>query len=271
MSFHITSPTGEIVPVRPAATVMVVRDAEPADSGVEVFVLRRTTVAAFGAGMYVFPGGRVDDADGGADIESFVADLDDERASAALGVERGGLAYWVAAIRECFEEAGLLLAHPRTGGTPHIDPNDRHAVHCGDMSIIDVCRRHDLVLDAGALRYVAHWITPVGESRRFDTRFFVAEAPHGQDGVHDETETIDSRWIRPADALRDAERGDLLLMPPTVANIEFLVDCASAADAIAKADAAGPPSCIEPRLRVTAEGRVVGVALPHDPDYLDLA
>ena len=104
----------EEIPLRPAATVMLVRDAE--GGGIEVFMVRRATSAAFAGGMYVFPGGRVDDADGASGAATFVAGLDDAAASATLGLPSGGLAYWVAAIRECFEEAGLLLACSSGGG-----------------------------------------------------------------------------------------------------------------------------------------------------------
>jgi 8-oxo-dGTP pyrophosphatase MutT (NUDIX family) len=271
----------ETIPAKPAATVMVVRNAEPdvsgrpgasepgaTDPGVEVFVLRRTSGAAFGAGMFVFPGGRVDVADDGPAIEPYVDGMDDAVASRQLGIETGGLAFWVAAIRECFEESGLLLAAARSGGPPAPEPADRVAVHRGELSMIELCRKHDLVLDAGALRYVAHWVTPVGETpRRFDTRFFLAAAPAGQHGVHDDAETVDSRWVRPADALRDAEQGELMMMPPTIANILFLDGCTDAAAALAKADAAGPPRRIHPKIRRDASGALVSFSMPVDPDY----
>lgn len=258
-------PTHEIIPAKPAATVMLVRDAAP---GVEVFVLRRTSGAAFAAGMFVFPGGRVDDTDGGAALEPFVDGMDDASASAALGIDQGGLAFWVAAIRESFEESGLLLARTPSGGPPPPMDTERGAVHRGELSMIELCQRHELVLDAGALRYVAHWVTPEGETpRRFDTRFFLAVAPEGQEGVHDEGETVDSRWVRPSDALRDVERGELIMMPPTIANLRFVEDCASADEAIAKADAAGIPPRIQPKIRRDPDGGFVSFAMPDDPDY----
>jgi 8-oxo-dGTP pyrophosphatase MutT (NUDIX family) len=244
---------------------MLVRDVEP--RGLEVFVLRRTASAAFAAGSYVFPGGRVDEADGAAAIEDFCVGLDDGAASAALGLDRGGLAYWVAAVRECFEEAGVLLARRRDSGPPRHDVGDRRAVHAGKLSMAELCRRHDLVLDLAGIRYVAHWVTPVGESRRFDTRFFLAAAPSGQDGRHDDAELVDSRWVRPADALADAEAGNLLMLPPTIANLRTLASSGSVAEALAAADAEGPPSCIRPRMRRDESGRVIGIALPGDADY----
>ena len=247
---------------------MVVRD----EAELEVFVLRRTTSAVFAGGMYVFPGGKVDAADGGPDIEPYCDGLDDATASAALGVEHGGLAYFVAAVRECFEEAGILLARRSDGGPVVPTDADRHAVHAGELSMVELCRRDGLVLELTAVRYVAHWVTPVGETpRRFDTRFFLAVAPPDQPGAHDDTETVHSMWIRPADALGQAARGELGMMPPTIANLEAIAGCATTAEVLALVDAAGRPPRIEPRMRRDADGRIVGVAMPTDPDYADLA
>ena len=128
-----------------------------------------------------------------------------------------------------------------------------------------------MLLDAGALRYVV----ALGDAgrrvgRRFDTRFFLAAAPDGQDGRHDDAELDDSRWVVPADALAAFDRGELVLMHPTEANLRFIADCATVAEALAHADAAGPPPRIEPRIRRDAEGKMVGIALPDDPDYDDL-
>ena len=182
------------------------RDAEP--SGVEVFVLRRTASAAFAADMYVFPGGRVDDVDGASELEPYCDGLDDATASARLGIDHGGLAYWVAAVRECFEEAGVLLARRRDGGPLVVDETERKAVHAGELSMQQLCERDDLVLDLTAIRYIAHWVTPVGEGpRRFDTRFFLAAAPDDQEGLHDDAELVHSMWVRPADAVRAGRGG----------------------------------------------------------------
>jgi 8-oxo-dGTP pyrophosphatase MutT (NUDIX family) len=258
------------VPVRPAATVMLVRDASaPSGTAVEVFMLRRTAGASFGAGMYVFPGGRVDLGDHAADLAHYCRGLDDESASRQLGLEAGGLAYWVAAVRECFEEAGVLLAERRDGGPLQLRNEDRHAVHDGELALIDLCRRDDLVLDLSTTHYVAHWITPVGERRRFDTRFFLSEAPPEQEPLHDDKETVDSLWVRPADALRMQVAGELMMMPPTIANLQFLEPHDTAAEALAAGAAIGQPPCIQPRLRFGPDGKIVGIALPGDPDYGD--
>jgi 8-oxo-dGTP pyrophosphatase MutT (NUDIX family) len=258
------SVVGDDVPLQPAATVMLVRDLDA--GGIEVLMVRRAAAAAFAGGMFVFPGGRVDDADGAEAVAAFVDGLDDATASAALDLPRGGLAYWVAAIRECFEEAGVLLALPAVDVTAA----DRSAVHRGELSMAELCRSHGLRLDAGALRYVSHWVTPVGESRRrFDTRFFLAATPAGQEGRHDDAELVDSRWLAPGDALAAAERRELMLMPPTRANLRFIADCSTVAEALARADAAGPPPRIEPRIRRGPDGRMIGIILPDDPDYDD--
>ena len=119
-----------------------------------------------------------------------------------------------------------------------------------------------------ALRYVAHWVTPVEERpRRFDTRFFLAAAPPEQEGSHDNGETIDSRWVRPAVALAQADAGELMLLPPTIAQLRFLAECSSVADALAKADAAGPPPRLMPTLAYGTDGTLVGVALPDGTTF----
>ena len=151
------------VPLRPAATVMLVRDAD--GGGVEVFMVRRTSAPAFAGRSVRVPRRPRRRRRRRSGVAAFVAGLDDREASATLGIATGGLAYWVAAIRECFEEAGLLLACVSGDGTvPETSAAERAAVHDGELSMIELCRRHDVLLDAGALRYVSHWVTPVGET-----------------------------------------------------------------------------------------------------------
>lgn len=258
------------VPIQPAATVMLVRDAPDGPEGIEVFMLRRTSRASFGAGMYVFPGGRVDLADGGPEIAPHCVGLDDTEASRRLGIDGGGLAFWIAAIRECFEEAGVLLADRRDGGPLTPSNDDRHAIHDGELALVDLCRRDDLVLDLGTTHYVSHWVTPIGERRRFDTRFFLTAAPADQEPLHDDKETVDSRWVRPVDALRMQSDGELTMMPPTVANLSFLEPHATTAAALVAGAALDDPPRILPKLRLDADGRFVGIAMPGDPDYESL-
>jgi len=257
--------------VRDAATVMLLRDG---DAGLEVFMMRRTLNAAFVGGFYVFPGGAVDDADRSAEVEAVSLGLTDAEASERLGVVRGGLAYWVAAIRECFEEAGVLLALDGDGAVVRFDDpaverrfaGHRRAVHGGDQRLVELCRDEGLRLATGEIAYVSHWITPEGEPRRFDTRFFVARAPEAQDPLHDDQETIASLWVRPADALDRCRAGELAMIPPTIRNLEFLVPFAHADEAMAAAQTVRHPPAIQPRL-VLADGKVVGVVLPGEPGF----
>ncbi len=236
------------IPAKPAATVMLLRDG---DAGVEVFMLRRTTSAAFARGMYVFPGGKVDETDGPGDA-----------------------GYVIAAIRECYEEAGVLLATDHDGtmvtdGHPALA--HRNAVHDGTVDLLALCAEHGLQLAVDDLVWVSHWITPVGESsRRFDTRFFVAAAPPGQTSKHDDTETIASTWIRPSEALQREVDGELAMMPPTINSLQFLAVHHDAHEVMISARRLGRPEPILPKLRRAADGRIVGVSLPDDEDYADL-
>ncbi len=260
------------VPVRPAATVMLVRDG---DAGLEVFMLQRTGSAAFARNAYVFPGGRVDGTDHGPEFEP-ICDEDDASASARLGLARGGLAWLVATIRECFEEAGVLL-----GGfadapgaidfdTPELQARfgaARHAVHAGELTLDALCRAEGLRLHTDRIHFVDHWVTPVGESRRFDTRFFLTRAPAGQEPLHDDSETVASTWVRPADALERAHRRDWRLLPPTIAALKQLAAHADAEAVIAWAAALPRPEPMLPRLIVDADNRFVGILRPGDDGY----
>ena len=153
-------------------------------------MVRRNLKSDFVGGAFVFPGGSVDPLDGGAEAEAACVGRSDAEASTLLGIESGGLAYWVAALRETFEEAGLLLAE-RPGGPPLLagEPEEearfvagRAAVNAGTRRFLDLCRDEGLRLLVGEVHYFAHWIAPRGTPRRFDTRFFVAAAPPGPEG-----------------------------------------------------------------------------------------
>jgi len=199
---------------RPAATVALLREAADA---IEVFMLQRTRGAAFLAGAYVFPGGAIDEADAEARVWQRVTGLSDAEASARLGLASGGLAYWVAAVRECFEEAGILIAcdedgHPvgaeRAAALEHL----REPLNSGELPFVEFLERERLIVPAQQLAYFGHWITAPGRSRRFDTRFFVAVAPRGQQGSHDNSETIHNLWLRPQDALGQNAEGKIELV-----------------------------------------------------------
>jgi len=267
------------VEIRPAATVMLVRDT-PAPAGsesetvLEVLMVRRNLKSDFVGGAYVFPGGAVDPADGGPEAEALCAGRSDAEASALLGFDSGGLAYWVAVVRETFEEAGLLLAQ-RDGGPELLSPDGdddarlaaaRLRVNDGSLRFLDLCRDERLRLSVDEIHYFAHWITPRGAPRRYDTRFFVAAAPPGQRAAHDAGETIAEVWISPADALAQHRAGDIEIIFPTIRNLQAVGRFSTSAallDAAAEASSAVP--AIEPR--VVPDGNGMRIVLPGDPAY----
>lgn len=263
----------EPLPVREAATVMLVRDGDP---GLEVFMLRRNPKSEFVPGQFVFPGGAVDPADrDDPQLPSVCIGLDDPTASSQLSLSSGGLAYWVAAVRECFEEAGVLLAR-RSGETiPFVDPDViarfeglRQKVYDGELRLAEMCKAEGLRLDFSDLRYVSHWITPVGPPRRFDTRFFVAHAPEGQHPLHDGGETVESTWITPADAMQQHSDGKFQMILPTVANLQPLLELDTVDAVMEWADALDDIPEILPAIVPQAEGPPT-VLMPGDDGYQD--
>jgi 8-oxo-dGTP pyrophosphatase MutT (NUDIX family) len=247
---------------------MLVRDAPD----LRVFMLRRNFDSVWIAGASVFPGGAIDDADRHESWEARTRGIEDARASAALGLASGGLGFFVGAIRETFEEAGVLLAHaadgsPTDGRFAHL-VEARDALNAGTMDFATFVADHNLILATDELHVFSHWVTPPGSPRRYDTWFFVAAAPPGR-YEHDNAELIASAWIRPADALAAADRGEMDLVFPTRKSLEVLADFASAADVLdaargaRRADATG-------RIRFVDEasgGR--RIALPGDPIHDD--
>lgn len=237
------------VPVKPAATVMLIRDTETA--GIEVFMMRRTTKAAFAGGMYVFPGGAVDAEDS---------------------------SYEIAAIRECFEEAGVLLACNESGSylrfdDPHLAERFtryRHDVHEGRCSMTRVLEDEGLIPSTDALQWVSHWVTPFGEIRRFDTRFFVTATPEEQEPLHDDKELVDSLWVTPSSALTRSRRGELLMLPPTTVNLQFLADHDSVASVMRSAGEIREPVKVLPKVRWKADGTMDALLMPGDPGYDDI-
>jgi len=267
------------VPLREAATVMLIRDAVDQEGrpAVEVCMLRRNLASEFVAGAYVFPGGSVDPGDRGDAADELCRGRTDADASEVLGIDSGGLALWVAALRECFEEAGVLLALPRDGadGTDLLDTSDpevrarfeahRLAINEGRTGLLDVCRTEGLVLAADTVHYVSHWITPELAPRRFDTRFFVTAAPSGQVAHHDDGETIATIWVRPADALTRFEEGEIELLPPTIDNLQKLAAHSSTAQVMDWARNVAAVPTILPVVLIE-DGRLL-VLRPGDDGY----
>jgi 8-oxo-dGTP pyrophosphatase MutT (NUDIX family) len=265
---------------RDAATVMLVRDAVNPSGGpaVEVCMLRRNLESEFVAGVYVFPGGSVDPEDRDPAAEAVCRGRTDAEASALLGLPAGGLAFWVAALRECFEESGVLLAVTSGSGPAEEQPLDtrspsvaarfaahRDALNQGRTGILDVCRAENLRLATDGVFYVSHWITPDLAPRRYDTRFFVAVAPEGQTARHDDGETIATKWIRPADALDQESSGAIQLLPPTVANLRAIAGFTSTAEVMAWAAAITDIPTIFPIVKIE-DDRVV-ILRPGDAGY----
>ena len=234
---------GEPAPLRPAATVMIVRDASDDESGnsggspVEVFLLRRVASMAFAPSTIVFPGGGVDPRDsaelpwaGPGVLEWSVRLGADEEATRKLVV---------AAVREVFEECGVLFASADEDG-PLVEVSSpqwqqvRAGLVARELSLSDVLREHGLCLRTDLLRAHAHWVTPVCEPRRFDTRFFVALMPAGRaiDGATSEADH--AGWFDPASVLADYAAGSAVVLPPTLVCLEDLAASPSAAEFFAQ-------------------------------------
>lgn len=228
--------------VRPAATVVILRDGA---DGLETLLLRRSSKLGFFPLAWVFPGGRIDEADTAlaARARGEVPGLPDEARPAAA-----------AAVRETFEEAGVWLGE----GDP--DPALRVRLNAGQASLLD---EPALIPDLARLRAWARWVTPVFEPRRYDTWFFLAVVPPDAGASADAGETIDSIWIAPAEAIADPAR--FPLAPPTFRTLEELSACRSTAEALLAA-AGRPLHAVCPRLSPNDEG-VLEILLPGDPLY----
>lgn len=200
----MSTPTTPAIP-RPAATILLLRDGA---AGLEVLMICRAREMDFASGALVFPGGRVEEADG------LLAPAGDP-----LG------AFRIGAIREAWEETGMLLARPPA---PAALAGTEFHTHLRDQ---------DMTPDHAALTHFAHWITPTRSPKRFDTHFFIAEAPAGQEPKHDGHEAVEALWIRPGQAIEEAETGKRTLVFPTRLNLMRLSRSASVAGAVAAARA----------------------------------
>jgi 8-oxo-dGTP pyrophosphatase MutT (NUDIX family) len=219
-----------VVPKK-AATVIVLRNREP--GGFDVFLLKRHEKSSFMGGNYVYPGGRVDRDDGSLEICSFSKGMTSEEAQKILGgtfSPEESFAHWVAAIRELFEEAGVLLAYDQKGNLFQLRDRDerekylhyRKLLQEGKTNICEMAQKENLLLALNQLHYYAHWITPEAQSQRFDTRFFLTPYPSGQEASHDQKETTAGIWITPKKALEENLKGDVILSPPTLKTLEDL-------------------------------------------------
>lgn len=218
------------VPIRPAATIALLRD-QP--DGPEVFMLRRHSNHVFAARAYVYPGGALEAEDHAAGLLARYGADDAAFADAAMGMGEA-LGYWSAAIRECFEESGVLvgcdIGKPLA---PEAQAAARDELNAGVLGWRDLVAKLELRFDATTLQYFAHWTTPQGMPRRFSTRFFAARMPPGQQANPDGSETTRGEWLRPEAALDRQRAGEIFLMTPTIATLRQLGEYADIDSALA--------------------------------------
>lgn len=271
-------------PVRPspAATLVFLRDGA---SGVEVLLIQRHARSKFAAGDYVFAGGKIEADEAPADAERFCRGLRADEAAERLGASvspREALGYWIGAIREAFEEVGMLLAQGADGPIVQFTPDNRerfgaHRAACqvAHPAFFAMLRGEGLHLATDRLAYFAHWITPEENPIRFDTRFFAALAPTDQEAAADGREIVNVRWLTPAVALDALRRKEISLRTPTIKNLEIIDaaarpggaadrTAASAAEVVAALRGRSVPT-IRPRV-LQVEGRPLAV-LPGDPRW----
>ncbi len=245
-------------PVTPrlSATVMVLRDTP---DGMEVFMVVRHHKIEFASGAIVFPGGSLDASDRDPRIRAL--------ADGATGLDDTTLAVRVAAAREAFEECGVLYARdPATGsiidGTRArvLGEKYRGPLEADEVGMADVVEAAGLRIALDQLSPFAHWVTPAHMAKRFDTHFFLAPAPGDHALLHDGSEAVDSVWIRPADALEQAEAGKLTMIFATRLNLERVNQSRTVADAISKA-AQDPIVTVQPTMRKTESARILTIPL----------
>jgi 8-oxo-dGTP pyrophosphatase MutT (NUDIX family) len=268
-------PTGgagvKSVPVTPApaATVVLLRDRP--DAGAEILLIQRHRASKFAAGDHVFPGGKIEPADNPDDAGRWCAGLAADDAARRLGLDPGAdaLGYWVGAIREAFEEVGVLLATDEDGRPPRVAParldEYRRACQQDHRAFWELVRTERLRLATDRLAYVAHWITPEENPLRFDTRFFAAPMPEGQKAVADEREIVGVRWLTPAEAFAAERRGEISLRRPTAANLRLFDGAPSVEAALARLAGRAIPT-IRPRVITDPDGTRRAL-LPGDPGW----
>jgi len=249
-------PSSVLRPIRTAASLILLRDS---DRGMEVLLLRRAEKADDqNSGASVFPGGVVDTHD--RSLHLMCKGLDDGAASTRLGLPDGGLDYYAAAVRECFEEAGILFVSDSEDRLVELDrlPDGRleamrHAAEQGTDALLAMCEAQGWLLAMDRLAYFSHWLTPPGMPRRFDTRFFIARMPPAQDVKPDGREIVAHSWLKPAEAV-DPARG-LKLMNVTRRTLEQLAAFDSAEHCMTHARALTGIPLNMPRLADGPAGR----------------
>jgi 8-oxo-dGTP pyrophosphatase MutT (NUDIX family) len=258
----------QIAATKPAATIVLLREGA---GELEVLLLRRVRSSGFVPGAWVFPGGRVDGDDAGpslvARLDGLTADVASQRLGLPADADPPALAYYIAAIREAFEETGILVGRdaagapaPAAASAPDVQRLRERLLEDEDSFplLLDQmgCR-----MDAAAVEYIAHWITPEAEPRRFDTRFFAAAVPAGMQSLHHTKEMSDAVWIAPREALRRNRDGKFPMVFPTLKTLAALEAQATPGAALRSFRGVEIPT-IMPRLVSTPTG--VGIEL--DPE-----
>ncbi|MFL2718044.1 MAG: NUDIX hydrolase [Gammaproteobacteria bacterium] len=254
------------IPIKPAATVILMREEIKGDF--EIFMVKRSSRSTFGS-LYVFPGGKLDPEDSENDLYPYCEGMNNEEASKQLGIKDNGLSFWIACIRECFEEVGVLLTNPDDSILQ--DTNKltklRKELNNKEITFKEICVSESLRLRTKNIVPCAHWITPDIETKRFDTRFFLAKVNAKQLASHDGFELTESFWIKPADALAKLKNGEMNMILPTIKNIEKLAEFSSSTEAFnyfeGLGDNAIPP--ILPKF-IKKDGEWVGF-LPGEEGY----
>ncbi len=253
-------PDREPAAPRDAATVVVLREE---DEEFSVFMVKRHKNSAFMGGAYVFPGGKLDAEDSAPEILERTSGLSEQDAARALGEPadpQRAVGLYVAAVRETFEEAGVLLAED-----VDIAALDKaRATLEGGAPFARVIEGLGAVLDLTRLTPWTRWVTPVVEPRRYDARFFLARAPEGQLAAHDQRETTESAWLRPSEALARESRGEIQLPPPTMRSLEMLALFTDIDEVIREASERTPP-VVEPVF--SDEGGKWSLLLPGAPGH----
>lgn len=254
---------GNLEPVlpRPASTVVLLRDAA---AGLESYVLRRRSSMAFAAGMHAFPGGTVDPRDVSDERLAWSGPPPAEWARRLRTDEGAARGYVCAAVRETFEESGVLLVEPNVDPVGADWDADRAALVTRELALSDLLERRGLAVRADLLAPWAHWVTPRFEQRRYDTWFFLAALPDGQQARDVSGEADRVEWVRPSDAVAAAARGEVSMLPPTWVVLDELAGYGSVAAALAAATG----RAIETIMPGWADdGDAVRALLPGDPGF----
>jgi 8-oxo-dGTP pyrophosphatase MutT (NUDIX family) len=268
----VTEP-GKVVIPRKAMTLIMLREQNA--HGFEVFLLKRHEQNIFMGGNFVYPGGKLDKGDSGTEIISLSRGISTDQARQILGEtnpDSENLSYWIAGIRELFEEAGILLAYSRNGQLLSIDSDDmrqrftlhRQALHKNEKTLLQIIKEEELTLALDKCHYYAHWITPEARNVRFDTRFFIALNIPSQEASPDARETTEGVWLSPAEALEKNLLGTVALSPPTLKTLEDLSRFNAINDLLLALPDMEKPMVLPILLNPLADEVLI---FPSDPEY----